>query len=104
MEQNDAEELVARAARKIEQLLRKRSAALEVRLIPLRGASSRETKSSVCFLRTFEIRICLCSMGVYRMRDVCESFSNPPDETWEDEEEHKGEFFINSAQTCTTRS
>lgn len=35
MEQNDAEELVARAARKIEQLLRKRSAALEVRLTPL---------------------------------------------------------------------
>lgn len=35
MEQNDAEELVARAATKIEQLLRKRSAALEVRLTPL---------------------------------------------------------------------
>ncbi|TNN86237.1 Voltage-dependent calcium channel subunit alpha-2/delta-1 [Liparis tanakae] len=30
VEQNDAEELVARAARKIEQLLRKRSAALEI--------------------------------------------------------------------------
>uniref|UniRef100_A0A4W6DIJ4 Calcium voltage-gated channel auxiliary subunit alpha2delta 1 n=1 Tax=Lates calcarifer TaxID=8187 RepID=A0A4W6DIJ4_LATCA len=37
VEQNDAEELVARAARNIEQLLRKRSAALKVRLIPLRG-------------------------------------------------------------------
>lgn len=74
MEQNDAEELVARAARKIEQLLRKRSAALEVRLIPLRGASSREMKSSICFLRTSEIRICLCSMGVYRMCDMCEGF------------------------------
>uniref|UniRef100_A0A8D3BZ29 Calcium voltage-gated channel auxiliary subunit alpha2delta 1 n=1 Tax=Scophthalmus maximus TaxID=52904 RepID=A0A8D3BZ29_SCOMX len=36
VEQNDAEELVARAARNIEQLLRKRSAALKVRLIPLR--------------------------------------------------------------------
>lgn len=39
MEQNDAEELVARAARNIEQLLRKRSAALKVRLIPLRGTN-----------------------------------------------------------------
>jgi len=39
VEQNDAEELVARAARNIEQLLRKRSAALEVRLFPLRGTS-----------------------------------------------------------------
>uniref|UniRef100_A0A672GU79 Calcium voltage-gated channel auxiliary subunit alpha2delta 1 n=1 Tax=Salarias fasciatus TaxID=181472 RepID=A0A672GU79_SALFA len=39
VEQNDAEELVARAARNIEQLLRKRSAALKVRLAPLRGTN-----------------------------------------------------------------
>lgn len=46
VEQNDADKLVARAARNIEQLLRKRSAALEVRL-----ASVRETNcqfASLC--------------------------------------------------------
>lgn len=41
VEQNDAEELVARAARNIEQLLRKRSAALEVKLTPLRETNCR---------------------------------------------------------------
>lgn len=39
VEQNDAEELVARAARNIEQLLRKRSAALEVKFTPLKGTN-----------------------------------------------------------------
>ncbi|MEQ2194644.1 hypothetical protein XENOCAPTIV_000898, partial [Xenoophorus captivus] len=39
VEENDAEELVARAARNIEQLLRKRSAALEVRLTASRATN-----------------------------------------------------------------
>uniref|UniRef100_A0A3B4FK24 VWFA domain-containing protein n=1 Tax=Pundamilia nyererei TaxID=303518 RepID=A0A3B4FK24_9CICH len=39
VEQNDAEELVARAARNIEQLLHKRSAALEVKFTPLKGTN-----------------------------------------------------------------
>lgn len=77
MEQNDAEELVARAARKIEQLLRKRSAALEVRLIPLRRAESRQTKSSICFLKTFldlnvfmGSAICVIAFKILRLRSL----------------------------------
>uniref|UniRef100_A0AAX7UDD2 VWFA domain-containing protein n=1 Tax=Astatotilapia calliptera TaxID=8154 RepID=A0AAX7UDD2_ASTCA len=45
VEQNDAEELVARAARNIEQLLHKRSAALEVKFTPL-----KRNQLSVCNL------------------------------------------------------
>lgn len=99
MEQNDAEELVARAARKIEQLLRKRSGALEVRLIPLRRAASRQTKSSIRFLKTFRdfymfmgSAICAIAFKILRRRSMTQ------------ERMDEGEFFINSAQTCATSS
>ncbi|XP_013765488.1 voltage-dependent calcium channel subunit alpha-2/delta-1, partial [Pundamilia nyererei] len=51
VEQNDAEELVARAARNIEQLLHKRSAALEVKFTPLKGTNSSK-KHFLCFFVT----------------------------------------------------
>lgn len=64
VEQNDAEELVARAARNIEQLLRKRSAALEVRLNPLTVGNPSPPSASLRLFRMFP-----CSMGVYGIRD-----------------------------------
>ena len=49
VEQNDAEELVARAARNIEQLLRKRSAALEVRTpVPSKSIFNNAMVPRVC--------------------------------------------------------
>lgn len=87
VEQNDAEELVARAARKIEQLLRKRSAALEVSLTPLRRAESQQTK--VLYLLPKDIfgfvcvyGICVMAFKILRLKSM--------------------KYFINSAQTCPT--
>lgn len=95
VEQNDAEELVARAARKIEQLLRKRSAALEVRLIPLRRAESQKTTLLYLLPKDFfgfvcVYGICVMAFKILRLRSTKHSRMN------------KGEYFINSAQTCAT--
>lgn len=82
VEQNDAEELVARAARNIEQLLRKRSAALKVRLIPLREepavsllvwklSRKRYLLTMVCDRETFPISSCCGLVSIFCSQSVC---------------------------------